>query len=125
MKRRWMLVPAALMLALTGCEDHAEEAAGIPKTAPSIRGEITHAGPSSIRVEENPGEDSGSAKAEVRLTSATRILRRDGTRTDSTELHAGQEVDVWFIGPVAESYPVQANGDVILIRSGDHVGVKE
>jgi hypothetical protein len=76
-------------------------------------------------VEEKPDEASGSAKADVRVTGTSKVLRRDGSVTDATEFRIGQKLKVWFTGPVAESYPVQSNADVIVIERGDIVTVKE
>lgn len=106
-----------LLLCAFGCEDDSESSGGIPSGPPSIAGEITSVGASSIRVEENPADDWGSAKAMVRLTGSPRVLYRDGSPTTTAQLAVGQTVQVWFTGPVAESYPVQATADVIVIAA--------
>jgi len=125
MKSIQVMLALLVMMAAVGCEDSADNTPGMPDTAPSIRGEVTAATMQSIRVEENPAEASGSAKADVRLTANTVVLRQDGSVTDASELRKGQVVRVWFTGPVAESYPVLANGGTILIERGDIVQVKE
>lgn len=76
--------------------------------APSIRGTITLVDGGTIRVEEVPAEESGSAKATVRVDSDTPIRNRDGSPAAISDLAVGEVVAVWFTGPVAESYPVQA-----------------
>lgn len=85
-------------------------------TSASIRGAITAIDSAGrIRIEESPAEDSGSAKAVVRITPDTRIVDQNGkTRPDA--LSVGLTVSVWYIGPVAPSYPAQATASVILIR---------
>jgi hypothetical protein len=61
---------------------------------------------------------SGVDYAMVRVTSKTKILRRAGAATkDATfgDLAVGRTVKVALVGPVAESYPVQATAGVVLI----------
>lgn len=125
MKLPYNVLSAALLAGIMGCGNRSVDPSGIPGTEPSIRGEITAVTPASIRVEEEPGETSGSAKADIRLTVTTKVFRLDGSVTDATEFRTGQKVKVWFNGPVAESYPVQANAGVIVIESGDIIAVKE
>lgn len=69
----------------------------------------------SIRVEANPAETSGSDKAVVRITPETRIVRSDSASADFGSLALQQWVRVWFIGPVRESYPVQADAALVQI----------
>lgn len=89
---------------------------------PSIEGRITAVDRSgdrigTIRVEANPSESSGSDKAVVRITQSTEILRGDSARVDFGALDNGQWVRVWFVGPVRESYPVQADAGRVQIDS--------
>lgn len=87
-----------------------------PSGPPSIEGTITDmriAGEhlTVIRVEENPSESAGSAKASVTVSNTTRVIGTTGGGGMSRlrdELRPGRRVRVWFVGPVAESYPVQA-----------------
>lgn len=61
---------------------------------------------------------TGSTSAVVRVAPDTRILLKDGSRVSAgrfSDLHVGQLVLVWFTGPVAQSYPVQATAGVIAI----------
>lgn len=125
MKPIRVMLSLLLMTASVGCEDSADNTPRMPGTAPSIRGEITAATTHSIRVEENPAQASGSAKADVRVTAKTSVLRQDGSVTDASELRTGQIVRVWFTGPIAESYPVLTSGGTIVIERGDIVAVKE
>lgn len=92
--------------------------AAIPRTTPSIIGQVTAIALPMIVVEEKPAEPHGSAKARVRITDGTKVLRRDEGAVSATELRVGQQVKVWFTGPVMESYPLQATAGVIVIEPG-------
>lgn len=89
--------------------------ASIPRTTSSITGQVTAIALPMVVVEENPGEPHGSAKARVR-TKATQVLREGDGVVDVTTLGVGQQVKVWFTGPVMESYPLQATAGVIVIE---------
>ncbi len=125
-------------------------AAGVPSSAPGIRGTITRivygdsvvaaagrganpdasvscpptCGPSGsplrrILVEEVPGMESGGDKSMLAMPASARVLRRaEGglVAAGFTELRVGQQVSAWFDGPVAESYPSQARGLVVVIE---------
>lgn len=52
----------------------------------------------------------------VRLQESTHVLRMDSVATDPSKLTVGQTVSMWFDGPVAESYPVQATAGVVVIE---------
>jgi len=108
-----IVVVTALALLLTGC------GGGLPAGDPSISGTVrqldtTGSGATILVV------GSGSVdKASVRVTTSTRILL--GTASSSkagtlADLSAGAAVQVWFTGPVAESYPVQATAGTLLIE---------
>lgn len=88
----------------------------IPRTAPSIIGQVTALALPTIIVEEKPTEPHGSAKARVRITNDTQVLRRGEDGMGTAKLQVGQQVKVWFIGPVMESYPLQATAGVIVIE---------
>lgn len=58
-------------------------------------------------------------KAIVTVSTDTRVLRQaaDGfERATFDDLDTGRQVAVWYRGPVAESYPVQATAATIVIR---------
>lgn len=126
---RWLLTVALLSLPVTGCGligalptlNGGENPATPPAEAPSIRGTITAittggSGIGTIRVEENPNEQSGSAKASVTLKPETGIWLPDGRPGIFADLRSGQAVKVWFTGPVRESYPVQADASAVVIE---------
>jgi len=76
----------------------------------------------AILIEENPKENWGSAKTWVRITDATRIFKRqeqDLIPALFAELQIGDRAEAWFTGPVAESYPGQATGGVIVFLKPD------
>jgi len=90
---------------------------GIPSGEPSIRGIITAIDESGrVRVEETPS--LGSRVAVVRITPAARIMHRSGRPAVASDLSVGLHVTVWYSGPVAESFPVQAVAGVVVIESG-------
>lgn len=118
------LLSIALLFALGACAAPIDEAPAdddpsarqVPSTAADIRGVITHRSDDRILVEENPDEQSGSAKASVRLHGGTTVLRRAGGAATAADLRQGQTVSVWFDGPVMESYPVQTSGGTVVIE---------
>lgn len=115
---RWSAVLIALVL--MSCADRA------PSRAPDISGQITRATTSVIEgsrritvlVEAVPNDLSGSAKALVTVDRSTRIFHANASVTAKVEdLLPGTTVSVWFDGPVAESYPVQARAGTLLIMT--------
>lgn len=87
---------------------------------PDIRGKITHFAeiPNgvAILVEGKVAEGTTYDKASVTVNKATEVVR-EGKDDDVgiKALSAGQTVEVWFTGPVAESYPVQAAAEKVVI----------
>ncbi len=73
-------------------------AATIPRTAPSIIGQVTAIALPMVVVEENPAEPHGSAKVRVRITDGTQVLRQSEGIVGAAELRVGQQVKVWFTG---------------------------
>lgn len=116
MRSRTYLI-LALSLQVIGC---AQPVPRFPTSQPSIAGWVTAINQTgertgTIRVEERPTESAGSAKAVVRITPATEILRADSASAEFRSFVIGQWVRVWFIGPVRESYPVQADAATVII----------
>jgi Protein of unknown function (DUF3221) len=58
-------------------------------------------------------------RATVTVTDATVVWMLKGGRGTPADLGEGQMVSVWFDGPVAESYPVQAKAGQIEIELED------
>jgi hypothetical protein len=66
-----------------------------------------------------PGSTSSVDRASVRVTKDTVVWTAEGVRGDAADLAKGEQVGVWFSGPVAESYPVQATAGVVRILLPD------
>ena len=72
----------------------------------------------TVLVESDPSTPSTGSKASVAVTSGTKITRRaQGGDIAATvrELTPGVQVEVWFDGPAAMSYPVQAKALAVVI----------
>jgi len=94
----------------------------VPDRAPDIRGVVVNttrtAGQIAMLVEGDPEGGTTYDRASVTVTGSTKVLHRDGTSATLANVPDGARIEVWFTGPVAESYPVQATADVILILGG-------
>ena len=91
----------------------------------SIRGSITDISRSAevVLVEEDPSDESGSAKGEFAVTKETEILEQRGGKPAPASfevLRVGQMVEATYAGPVAESYPTQGIAGRIIILDEDH-----
>jgi hypothetical protein len=90
---------------------------------PSIRGMITIVTPGSdslgaILVEETAPQGLSYDKASLTITKKTTLLKRVGddyARIAFADLTKGTLVEVWITGAVAESYPVQAAADTLVV----------
>jgi hypothetical protein len=116
--RRWLVLSVAVL----GMAVAAPALAQSPEN--SIRGEITEVSRSAevVLVEEDPSDESGSAKGEFAVDGETEILeQRDGDLAPVAfeELRVGQVVEATYSGPVAESYPTQGVAGRIVILQGD------
>ena len=116
--RRWLVLSVAVL----GMALAAPALAQSPET--SIRGEITELSRSAevVLVEEDPSDESGSAKGEFAVDGETEILeQRDGGLAPAAfeELRIGQMVEATYSGPVAESYPTQGVAGRIVILDED------
>lgn len=81
-----------------------------------ITGFVTDVSGTTVLIENDPLEQSGSDKASVEVLPDTEISRQQGQVPATPEdLEAGQLVEATFSGPVAESYPVQATANSITI----------
>lgn len=123
MKRTAVALTALmLVLALTGCDAvKGVLPPKVPDRVPDITGVITsiEKGASGDVVGGMLVEDPGGAnKAFVAVIGSTAVLVRSGGDTGQAafgELRKGDRVQVWFTGPVAESYPVQATAEAVLV----------
>ena len=85
---------------------------------PAMTGIVTSIGPGrTLRIEERPSDESGSAKAVVRVPEGAAIRDRDsGASLTFEQLEPGATVSAWFAGPIAESYPVQATASALVLE---------
>jgi hypothetical protein len=119
MMRALLFLSAGLALAV-GCQ---ASTPGLPVGPASIAGRVTAVQRSgerigTVRVEEREADVAGSAKAVVRITQRTAVVGvPPAGKADFNALRVGQWVRVWFVGPVRESYPVQADAGTIVIDS--------
>ncbi|HEV2132569.1 MAG TPA: DUF3221 domain-containing protein [Longimicrobiaceae bacterium] len=67
----------------------------------------------------NAGPFTTGDKYHVAVTEATRIERRTSTgglqSASLEEITVGMRAEVWFVGPILQSYPAQATASRILI----------
>lgn len=101
---------------LLGCES------APPAEPVGIRGTITgtqpgDGRPAAITVEGPRQQPKGavSDKARITITPQTRFYDEAGKPNDPAQLTIGVNVDVWFEGAVAESYPVQGSAKAVQI----------
>ena len=98
------------------------------ESANGIQGYVTSISGSVVLVEEDPGDESGSAKGAFTVTEDTEILRQQGGEQVPAalgDLQAGQTVLATYAGPVGESYPTQGEaGSIVILEesSGDDDG---
>lgn len=120
-------VPMPVLAVLLALALLAGACAGVasPRGDPAIRGAISSVSfrpggstLATILVEGRVEPDTQYDKAAVAVTRSTRIRRADGASVPVDALGAGMQVEVWFTGPVAESYPVQATADTIVVLAG-------
>ncbi len=72
----------------------------------------------TVLVEAHPSHPSIGDKASVAVTTGTRITRRAQSGEVAATLRdlvPGLQVEVWFDGPVATSYPVQGKAQALVI----------
>ena len=96
---------------------------GMPAEADGIRGLITQIRAPfgqvegfRILVEQDSTRSAGTPRADILVAATTPVVQRVGHRGTPAELRVCQEVSVWFSGPVAESFPVQARARAIVIE---------
>jgi hypothetical protein len=111
--------PTLLALALLvtsacggGAANRAADIAGIVTSVSGRTDGVT------MLVESDPSTPSSGAKASVAVTSGTKITRKaqgGDIAATARELTPGVMVEVWFDGPAAMSYPVQAKALAVVI----------
>jgi hypothetical protein len=121
-QRRRRAKSLALLVAALGIVLAAPALAEPPES--SIRGVITEVSRSAevVLVEEDPSDESGSAKGQFAVTGETEILEQrdeDLVPVSFEALRVGQMVEATYAGPVAESYPTQGIAGRIVILEGN------
>jgi hypothetical protein len=106
----------ALAVLVTSCGGGAaNRAADIAGIVTSVSGRTDGV---TILVESDPSTPTSGSKASVAVTSNTRVTRRaQGGDVTATlrDLVPGMMVEVWFDGPAAMSYPIQAKAQTLVI----------
>ncbi len=121
MKKKLVLLAASLALLLVAA------ALALAQTEPGngVQGSITDISGAVVLVEENPADQSGSAKGAFTVTGETGIFRQQGDElvpATFDDLQVGQLVEATYTGPVAESYPTQGTAGSIVILEELPVG---
>ena len=124
------VLPLVLVLSLAGCtgsagapDPGAAGSASVPAEAASIIGtvkQVDGAGAAPrLLVEQVPTRSAGYPIAWIDVTPRTRVLVRtagETARGAAAHVAEGARVQVWFTGPVRESWPVQAEAGTILVE---------
>lgn len=117
MNRIWILLAVALA---AGCG--MPSGATLPDETPSIEGTIQQSsaiqGGRRILVEASPPVAGREPAAYITVLPGAAVLAGSGetvARASADELVVGVRARVWFTGPVAESFPVQATAGTVLI----------
>lgn len=131
---RKALVALATLLALGaavvgGCGGSTAQPASSATAPPSIPADITgtihdlsinpDTGLPVLLVVDDGALEGPTDRATVTVTEDTVVWMLKGGRGTAADLGPGQMVSVWFDGPVAESYPVQAKAGEIAIKLED------
>ncbi len=117
MKNRLVLLAASLVMLSV----MAAVAVAQTESSNDVQGLITDISGNTVLVEENPAEQSGSAKGYFTVTGETEILRQQGgalVPVAFEELQVGQPVVATYSGPILESYPPQGGAGSIVILEG-------
>jgi Protein of unknown function (DUF3221) len=77
------------------------------------------AGAVGLLVVADGSADGEYDRASVAVLPGATVWTADGQRGDAGDLVQGARIAVWFDGPVAESYPVQAKAGVVQILTTD------
>jgi hypothetical protein len=89
-----------------------------PSGEPSVVGTATKVTGTTFVVQDGKDPRGAALAASIRVPASASVLRTSGsgyTKASVDQLRDGASVKVWFTGPVAESYPVQATAGTIVI----------
>lgn len=113
------LVTLSLLAVLAGCGG--SKAVRVPDQKPDTTGVITSLEGARMLVKEDRKIASGEpGQVWVTLDAHSQIAVRDkgalrpGTATD---LKLDKKVEVWFAGPILESYPAQASARFVVVNN--------
>lgn len=107
----------------TGCTG--QTGPSIPDTQPDIQGTITtlkrttsKSQPSVavVLVEAIAGLETNYPQASIKIDKETHIEDAEGSILKVEQLQEQQQVDIWFDGPVKESFPVQAHAAAVRVK---------
>jgi hypothetical protein len=118
---RVTMISLAAVLALGAILSTAGCAPKPPSTPPGITGIVTSLTPGDERpaniLVEAPAAATGSNanKAQVTVEPSTLFFDAQGKQAKGSAIAVGTNVNVWFVGAVAESFPVQATAAAIQI----------
>lgn len=111
--KKYLLVFVAVIFLLISCSKGEEGALGIRGTITSIS---TNEEALWLLVEGEISEDTIYETASITIDDKTKIVDDNGKSLNKDDIKEGQLVEVWIVGPVAESYPVQANASKVVIK---------
>jgi Protein of unknown function (DUF3221) len=115
------IVVAALLAACGGDDgedvraDRPAAEPGPPDRPPDSTGPVSGTTAGSVRIDDGTGVLTAVS---ARVDDDTRLLRRRGEAYEEVALDAiriGDQVEVWVDGPVAESHPVQAHAEAVVL----------
>jgi beta-N-acetylhexosaminidase len=114
-----LLITIPFILITAGCST-GESSSNTIDFQIGIRGIITDISltedGAAIMVEGQVEEDTVYDRASVRINDDTMIQKDDMSRLfEISDLRLGDRVEVYFSGPVAESYPVQGTAAIVRI----------
>ena len=107
----------------TGCTGQTGKA--IPDTIPDIEGTITTLKRTNPKIEQSVAvvlveaiadQETNYPKASVKVDDDTHIEDAEGNVLKVEQLQEQQQVEVWFDGPVMESFPVQAHAAAVRVK---------
>lgn len=117
---RLRMVALVLLLAmgfsLTGCYVPRP-----PDEDPTIRGVVTsvtlggEGGVLRVVWHESLGEIFDLDSIDVTITERTELFSREGDQITFADFEVRDVVDVWIVGPIAESYPPQGSAEAVRV----------
>ena len=113
--RPMVLAPLVLLVASVCGGAAANRVADIAGIVTNVSGRTDGV---TVLIESDPSTPTSGAKAAVAVTSGTRITRRaqgGDVAATARELTPGVQVEVWFDGAAAMSYPIQAKALAVVI----------